>query len=311
MIELKNVTKRFGNKTAVDSISFEVKKGEIIGFLGPNAAGKTTTMRIITGFFAPTEGEVTVAGIDIMKEPLRAREKTGYMPENVPMYKDLTVYDYLDFIAGIKGVANGEKSAGIAKVMAETGLDNVQKTIISKLSKGYKQRVGLAQAIINDPEVLVLDEPTVGLDPKQIREIRDLIKGMRGKRTIILSTHILPEVAMTCDRVIVINEGKIIAQDEVKNLTGRSDPGIYVEVEAPKERFLTEIKKIKGIAAVKEEAKTGEGVYSYSMESEDGSDIRRELVSRIVKNDWTLFEMKRRQVSLEDVFLKLVTKEEL
>lgn len=311
MIELKNVTKRFGNKTAVDSISFEVKKGEIIGFLGPNAAGKTTTMRIITGFFAPTEGEVTVAGIDIMKEPLRAREKTGYMPENVPMYKDLTVYDYLDFIAGIKGVANGEKSAGIAKVMAETGLDNVQKTIISKLSKGYKQRVGLAQAIINNPEVLVLDEPTVGLDPKQIREIRDLIKGMRGERTIILSTHILPEVAMTCDRVIVINEGKIIAQDEVKNLTGRSDPGIYVEVEAPKERFLTEIKKIKGIAAVKEEAKTGEGVYSYSMESEDGSDIRRELVSRIVKNDWTLFEMKRRQVSLEDVFLKLVTKEEL
>ncbi|MCE5301044.1 MAG: ABC transporter ATP-binding protein, partial [Spirochaetia bacterium] len=175
MISLKNVTKRFGTKTAVDNISFEVNKGEIIGFLGPNAAGKTTTMRMITGFFPPTEGSVIVAGVDVMKDPLLAKEKTGYMPENVPVYKEMEVYPYLKFIAGIKGVAKAETEARVARVIEETGLGNVRYSIIGKLSKGYRQRVGLAQAILNDPEVLVLDEPTVGLDPKQIREIRNLI----------------------------------------------------------------------------------------------------------------------------------------
>ena len=312
MIELKNVTKRFGSKTAVDSISFEVKKGEIIGFLGPNAAGKTTTMRMITGFFPPTSGEVIVAGVDILTEPLRAKEKIGYMPENVPVYKEMDVYSYLKFIAEIKGVARDKVEASVQKAMRETGLTDVSRSIIAKLSKGYRQRVGLAQAIMNDPEVLVLDEPTVGLDPKQIREIRELIKNMRGERTIILSTHILPEVAMTCDRVIVINHGKIIAQDEVKSLTDPSSKAvsIYLEVEAPEQKVIAELKKISGVSEVRSESSVSEGVNGFTVTTDGESDIRRDVVARIMKNNWGLLEFRRKQMSLEDVFLKLVTKEE-
>lgn len=313
MIELKNVTKRFSNKTAVSGVSFEVKKGEIIGFLGPNAAGKTTTMRMITGFFPPTEGEVIVAGVDMAKDPLLAKSKIGYMPENVPLYKEMEVYSYLKFIAGIKGVKKEEIEGRVQKCMEQTGLTNVSHTVIAKLSKGYKQRVGLAQAILNDPEVLVLDEPTVGLDPKQIREIRNLIKNMKGERTIILSTHILPEVAMTCDRVIVINEGKIIAQDEVKNLTAANSKAtsIYLEIEAPGLEVIDEIKKIKGIEEIREEAKVAEGIYSYVITTDGEKDARRDIVSRIVKKNWGLLEFRRQQLSLEDVFLKLVTKEDI
>ena len=313
MIELKNVTKRFGSKTAVDSISFEVKKGEIIGFLGPNAAGKTTTMRMITGFFPPTQGEVTVAGIDMLKEPLKAKEKIGYMPENAPLYKEMDVRSYLKFIAEVKGVEKGKIEGKAEKAMKETGLTGVSGSIIAKLSKGYRQRVGLAQAILNDPEVLVLDEPTVGLDPKQIREIRELIKNMRGERTIILSTHILPEVAMTCDRVIVINHGKIVAQDEVKNLTDSSSKAvsIYLEVEAPVQKVITELKKIDGVDEVRSESSISEGVNGFTITTDGERDVRRDVVARIMKNDWGLLEFRRLQVSLEDVFLKLVTKEEL
>jgi ABC-2 type transport system ATP-binding protein len=313
MIELKNVTKRFGSKTAVDSISFEVKKGEIIGFLGPNAAGKTTTMRMITGFFPPTQGEVTVAGIDMLKEPLKAKEKIGYMPENAPLYKEMDVRSYLKFIAEVKGVEKGKIDGKAEKAMKETGLMDVSGSIIAKLSKGYRQRVGLAQAILNDPEVLVLDEPTVGLDPKQIREIRELIKNMRGERTIILSTHILPEVAMTCDRVIVINHGKIVAQDEVKNLTDSSSKAvsIYLEVEAPVQKVITELKKIDGVDEVRSESSISEGVNGFTITTDGERDVRRDVVARIMKNDWGLLEFRRLQVSLEDVFLKLVTKEEL
>jgi ABC-2 type transport system ATP-binding protein len=312
MIELKNVTKRFGSKTAVDLLSFSVKKGEIIGFLGPNAAGKTTTMRMITGFFPPTSGEVIVAGVDILKEPLRAKEKIGYMPENVPVYKEMDVYSYLKFIAEIKGVPREKIDASVQKAMRETGLTEVSRSIIAKLSKGYRQRVGLAQAIMNDPEVLVLDEPTVGLDPKQIREIRELIKNMRGERTIILSTHILPEVAMTCDRVIVINHGKIIAQDEVKNLTDPSSKAvsIYLEVEAPEQKVIAELKKISGVSEVRSESSVSEGVNGFTVTTNGESDIRRDVVARIMKNNWGLLEFRRKQMSLEDVFLKLVTKEE-
>ena len=313
MIELRNVTKKFSNKTAVSGVSFEVKKGEIIGFLGPNAAGKTTTMRMITGFFPPTEGEVIVAGIDMAKDPLGAKAKIGYMPENVPLYKEMEVYSYLKFIAEIKGVKKEEVEGRVQKCIEETGLTNVMRSVIARLSKGYKQRVGLAQAILNDPEVLVLDEPTVGLDPKQIREIRNLIKNMKGERTIILSTHILPEVAMTCDRVIVINEGKIVAQDEVKNLTDSNSKStrIYLEVEAPRQEVLDEINKVKGIEEIREEAKVGEGVHSYVITTDGKKDVRRDIVAKIVKNNWGLLEFKRQQLSLEDVFLKLVTKEEL
>ncbi len=312
MIELKNVTKRFGNKIAVDSISFKVEKGDIVGFLGPNAAGKTTTMRIITGFFPPTEGSVKIAGYDITKEPLITKEKIGYMPENVPLYKELTVYSYLKFIAEIKGVPKSKIESRIEKAMEEVGITKVKNTIIGKLSKGFRQRVGLAQAIINDPEILILDEPTVGLDPVQIIEIRNLIKNMKGERTIILSTHILPEVSMTCDKVIIINEGKIITQEEVKNLTKASQKGakVYLEVEAPKTQFINEINKIKGVNDTQEVDKIDEGIYSYSISIEDSKSIK-DIVNKIVKNDWGLLELRKQQVTLEDVFLKLVTKEEL
>jgi len=312
MIELKNVTKRFGNRVAVDSISFEVQKGEIVGFLGPNGAGKTTTMRIITGFFPPSEGEVKVAGFDVNENPVKAKEKIGYMPENVPLYKELDVLSYLHFIAEIKGVPKDKIASRVAKAMEEAGIAEVKNRIIGKLSKGYRQRVGIAQAIINDPDVLILDEPTVGLDPKQIIEIRNLIKNMKGERTIILSTHILPEVSMTCDKVIVINEGKIVAQGDVDTLTEKSKSAsrVYVEVDAPKSEFISEIKKIKGVTDVNEIEKTTAGTYTYNIDIEEGKKVTKDIVEKIVKNDWELIELKRPQVSLEDVFLKLVTKEE-
>lgn len=312
MIELKNVTKKFGNKTAVDEISFKIEKGDIVGFLGPNAAGKTTTMRIITGFFPPTSGQVKIAGYDISKDSIAVKEKIGYMPENVPLYKELTVYSYLKFIAEIKGVPKDKIESRIEKAMKEVGISQVKNTIIGKLSKGFRQRVGLAQAIINDPEILILDEPTVGLDPVQIKEIRSLIKNMKGERTIILSTHILPEVSMTCDKVIIINEGKIIAQEDVKNLTNVSQKGsqIYIEVEAPKSQFMTEIKKLKGVENIEEKEKISEGIYLYNLIISEQKDIK-DIVNKIVKNDWGLLELRKQQVTLEDVFLKLVTKEDL
>jgi len=311
MIELQNVIKRFGTKTAVNDVSFEVRKGEIVGFLGPNGAGKTTTMRIITGFFPPTEGKVKVAGNDVVNEPVKAKEKIGYMPENVPLYKELQVEEYLKFIAEIKGVQKDMVATRVTKAMEESGTANVRKMIIGKLSKGYRQRVGLAQAILNDPEVLILDEPTVGLDPKQIKEIRNLIKNMKGERTIILSTHILPEVNMTCDRVIVINEGQIVAQDRVENLTKtfQKSGRIYVQVEAPKAQFEQEIEKINGVTSITEAEKLESGVYSYNIDTEEGADLRKEIVNRIVKKDWGLLELKKVDLTLEEVFLKLVTKE--
>lgn len=312
MIELVNVSKKFGGKTVVDDVTFTVNKGEIIGFLGPNGAGKTTTMRMITGFFPPSDGIVKVAGYDITKEPIKVKEQIGYMPENVPLYKELSVCDYLKFIADIKGVAKDNKKGAIERVMEETGLIDVRNSIIGKLSKGYKQRVGLAQAILNDPKVLILDEPTSGLDPKQIKEIRTLIKKMSGDRTIILSTHILPEVSVTCDKVIVINEGRIIAQDNVADLEKTFNKGarIHLEVEAPKGEFIKEMLSIKGVSSAEEKDEVEPGIYTYTIDTEEGADLRREIVQRIARNKWALLELKRQQLTLEDVFLKLVTRED-
>jgi len=312
MIELKNVTKKFGNTPVVDSLSFEVKKGQIIGFLGPNGAGKTTTMRMITGFFPPTSGAITVAGFDVAEKPMEARAKIGYMPENVPLYKELDVHSYLRFVAEVKGVAKGKIESSITKAMEESGVTTVKDKIIGKLSKGYRQRVGIAQAIINDPEVLILDEPTVGLDPKQIKEIRELIKKMKGDRTIILSTHILPEVSMTCDRVIVINQGKIIAEGDVETLTRGTGSAsrIYVEVDAPKAQFISEMKKIKSVSEVMEVEKPGGGLSAFNIDMEEGKNAAKDIVARISKNDWELLEFKKPHATLEEVFLKLVTKEE-
>lgn len=312
MIELENVSKKFGGRAAVNEVSFKVNQGEIIGFLGPNGAGKTTTMRMITGFFPPSDGTVKVAGYDITQEPIKVKEQIGYMPENVPLYKELSVTDYLKFIADIKGIEKAQKQSAIERVLEETGLTEVRRSIIGRLSKGYKQRVGLAQAIINDPKVLILDEPTSGLDPKQIKEIRTLISNMRGNRTIILSTHILPEVSVTCDKVIVINEGRIIAQDNVSNLGKTFSKGsrIHIEVEAPRAEFLQEMRSVEGVSSAEEKNEIERGVHTYAIDIKEGYDLRREIVGKIAKNKWGLLELKREQLTLEDVFLKLVTRED-
>ncbi len=308
MIELRNVTKRFGERSVVKNVSFTVNRGEIVGFLGPNGAGKTTTMRIITGFFPPSEGSVVVAGFDVAKDPIKAKEKIGYMPENVPLYRDMTVSEYLCFVGEAKGMKKTDIPGAVERVLNESGTTEVRDKIIGKLSKGYKQRVGIAQAIINDPEVLVLDEPTSGLDPKQIREIRTLIKNMKGERTIILSTHILPEVSMTCDKVIVINKGEIIAQDKVADLEKTFSKGVRIKVEtdAPPDEFLSAVKKLSGVAEAKPDETCSR---NYDIDLHEGEDIRPEIAKLIVKNKWGLYSMSRQSLSLEDVFLKLVTKE--
>lgn len=312
MIELKNVTKKFGAAPVVDGLSFEVKKGEIIGFLGPNGAGKTTTMRMITGFFPPTSGTVKVAGFDVAEKPLEAKEKIGYMPENVPLYKEMDVLSYLRFVAEVKGVKKEKIGSSMTKAMEEAGITGVKDRIIGRLSKGYRQRVGIAQAIINDPEVLILDEPTVGLDPKQIKEIRELVKKMKGDRTIILSTHILPEVSMTCDKVIVINQGKIIAEGDVETLTRGTGSAsrIYVEVDAPASQFVQEMKKIKNVTGVLPAGKTDAKTNAFNIDMEEGKNAAKDIIAKISKNDWELLEFRKPQATLEEVFLKLVTKEE-
>jgi len=221
MIEVEGLIKRYGDFTAIEDVSFRVKKGEIVGFLGPNGAGKTTTMRVITGFLPATEGKVHVAGFGVFEEPMEVKKRIGYLPEQPPVYNDMTVQEYLRFVAKIKGVPRSERSSAMDRVVQRCGLKDVLKTVIGKLSKGYKQRVGLAQAMIHDPEVLILDEPTIGLDPKQIIEIRKLIKSLSGDHTIILSTHILQEVSMICERVIIVHEGRVVADDTLEDITAQ------------------------------------------------------------------------------------------
>ena len=230
MIEINNLTKRYGDFLAVDDISFNVEKGKILGFLGPNGAGKTTTMRIITGFMPPSEGNVTISGYDVLDEPLLTKNKIGYLPESPPLYLDMIVSEYLNFAGLLKQVPNQKINAAVDNACSKVDINDVKNKVIKALSKGYKQRVGLAQAIIHDPEVLILDEPTIGLDPIQIREVRDLIKSLAGNHTIVLSTHILPEVDMTCDEVVIIKKGKIIAQDTPKNLSKKMNKSSLEEI---------------------------------------------------------------------------------
>ena len=230
MIEINNLTKRYGDFLAVDNISFNVEKGKILGFLGPNGAGKTTTMRIITGFMPPSEGNVTISGYDVLDEPLLTKNKIGYLPETPPLYLDMTVSEYLNFAGLLKQIPNQKINAAVDNACSKVDINDVKNKVIKALSKGYKQRVGLAQAIIHDPEVLILDEPTIGLDPIQIREVRDLIKSLAGNHTIVLSTHILPEVDMTCDEVVIIKKGKIIAQDTPKNLSKKMNKSSLEEI---------------------------------------------------------------------------------
>ncbi len=311
MIEIQNLTKRYGHIKAVENISFTVQKGEILGFLGPNGAGKTTTMRVLTGYFPPTDGKVKVAGYDVTEKPLEVKKRIGYLPENVALYKDMRVIDYLKFVGRVKGIKKSPKlKQQVANVIELCGIGDMQKRIIGKLSKGYRQRVGLAQALLGDPEVLILDEPTVGLDPKQIVEIRRLIKELGGERTVILSTHILPEVQMICERVIIINDGKIAAIDTPDNLNRQLSKQLVVlmEIEGDPQKIVSTLENVDGVIEVKQKRKGK--VKQYEVITKPDKDIRRDLAQAVFENQLGLYELKTVEMSLEEIFLKLVTQEE-
>jgi ABC-2 type transport system ATP-binding protein len=310
VIEVQHVTKRYGRVTAVDDVSFRVEPGEILGFLGPNGAGKTTTMRILTGYMPASEGRVTVAGYDVFTHPIEAKRRTGYLPETPPVYPDMTVREYLDFVARIKGVPAGERGSRVGTVMQRTHVADMANRHCGKLSKGYRQRVGLAQAIIHNPEVLILDEPTAGLDPKQIIETRELIRGLAGDHTIVLSTHILPEVSQTCQRVVIINKGRVVAVDSPENLTGRlrGAETLYVQVDAAGADAAAVLAAVPGVMRVSPaDQRPGSG--AYEVESERGRDIRRDLARDVVSRGWGLLELRPMRMSLEEVFLQVTTEE--
>jgi len=310
VIEVQNLSKRYGPATAVDGVTFSVGAGEILGFLGPNGAGKTTTMRIITGYMPASEGKVLVAGHDVFEEPLQAKRRTGYLPETPPLYPDMTVREYLTFVGRIKAVPSRELKDRINAVMKRTWIADMADRHCAKLSKGYKQRVGLAQAIIHNPDVLVLDEPTAGLDPKQINETRQLIRELAGSHTIVLSTHILPEVSQTCQRVVIINKGKVVAVDTPDNLTARLSGAmsLYLQAAGPADDVLRALQHLGGVTkAIAVEHKDGVGVFE--IDSERGRDVRRDVAAAIVGGGWGLLELRPMRMSLEDIFLSLTTEE--
>ena len=309
MIEVQDLTKTFGERTAVDHISFAVNKGEILGFLGPNGAGKTTTMRMLTSFMPATSGTARIAGFDVFDNSLEVRRHIGYLPENPPVYPDMTVESYLDFVARIKGVPSEKRAQRVTDALEKTNITDKRDELIKRLSRGYKQRVGLAQALVHDPDVIILDEPTVGLDPKQIIEVRHLIKNLAGNHTIVLSTHILPEVSMTCDRVVIINKGKIAAVDTPQNLTSQLKGGqrIRVEVQASEQPLCEMLGQIPGASHVEIEAAPLTGHVLATVEAAEGKDIRSAIAARIVEKGWPLFELKGVSLSLEDIFLELTT----
>ena len=309
MIEVQHLSKRYGPFTAVDDVSFRAESGEILGFLGPNGAGKTTTMRIITGYMPATEGKATVAGFDVFDQPLEAKRRTGYLPETPPLYPDMTVREYLRFVAKIKGV-RGNVNDRVDTVMKKTWVADMANRHCGKLSKGYKQRVGLAQALIHEPEVLVLDEPTAGLDPKQIIETRQLIRELAGSHTIVLSTHILPEVAQTCQKVVIINKGKIVATDSPDALTERLRGSItmFVQVQGPAADVQRALQSIAGVTRVNVADQRGD-ISGFDVDTEKGADVRREVANVIVRGGWGLLELRPMRMSLEDIFLSLTTEE--
>ncbi len=311
MIEVKDLTRYYGEKRAIHNVSFDVQKGEILGLLGPNAAGKTTTMKILTCFMPPTSGEAKVAGFDIWDQPGEIKKLIGYLPENPPLYGDLNVLEYLDFVAKIKGVPSDKRKNVISSTIEKAALGDVQKQVVGSLSKGFKQRVGLAQALLNDPQILILDEPTIGLDPRQIIEIRELIKNLGGEHTIILSTHILPEVEMTCGRVVIINEGEVVAEDSPENLTSRLKVSerTVLEVDGDEKTIQSifdgfgEIQKIDRMKVSKNNH------LRFTLET--SSDIRKDLAQAVVKKGLGLYEIRTEAYSLEEIFLQLTTKEEV
>jgi ABC-2 type transport system ATP-binding protein len=310
VIEVQHLTKRYGPTTAVDDVSFRVERGEVLGFLGPNGAGKTTTMRVLTGYMPPSEGKAIVAGYDVFAQPIEAKRRTGYLPETPPLYPEMTVRDYLSFVARIKGVPRNDRKSRVNTVMERTRIADMANRHCAKLSKGYRQRVGLAQAIMHNPDVLILDEPTAGLDPKQINETRQLIKGLAGDHTVILSTHILPEVSQTCHRVVIINKGRVVAVDTPENLTARlrGSETMFVQVDAAGADVGTALQAVPGVTQVAASETRGT-VTSFEVNSETGRDVRRDLAATIVREGWGLLELRPLRMSLEEIFLHLTTEE--
>ncbi len=311
MIEVENLTKFYGPTAAIQDVSFRVDQGQIVGFLGPNGAGKTTTLRILSGYLPATSGTARVAGFDVFKESLAVRRRLGYLPENVPLYPEMRVRTYLDFVAEVKGVPRQERQRRVAAAMERCRVDDVANHLIGSLSRGYRQRVGIAQAILHDPEVILLDEPTVGLDPKQIIEIRQLITELAGQRTVILSTHILPEVEMVCQRVIIINQGKIVAVDTPENLKAkiRTSARVLLQVDGPAVAVRDHLERVPGVLRVEERPERADGRIRYLVECAPDRDLRRDLAAAVVGQGWGLSELRPADVMLEEVFIRLVTEE--
>lgn len=312
MIEVKNITKKYGKFTAVDNLNFKVEDHEIMGFLGPNGAGKSTTMNMITGYIEPTKGKIIVNGYDISKTPKKAKRQIGYMPESVPLYNDLTVREFIKYMADLKNVKRSEKKAEIEKVLEETGTQSVENKLIKNISRGYKQRVSMAGALIGNPDILILDEPTVGLDPKQITEIRNLIKKLGKTHTIILSSHILSEVSQICNKVIIINKGKILAIDTPENLEKQtqSENNIIITVEDSKNKMKTIKEIIPEIKEIKLIKDNNDGTKQYLITSEKEVDLRKKIFEELPKQEITIFELKQTETTLEDAFLKLINSKE-
>ena len=314
MIETRGLTKYYGPKMAISDVTFQVEKGEVLGFLGPNGAGKTTTMRILTCYLSPTRGSASVAGFDLFEEPLEVRRRIGYLPENVPLYREMRVSPYLNFVAEVKGIrGRSSRRAQVGKAMESCGLLEVQERILGHLSKGYQQRVGLAQALLGEPEVLILDEPTVGLDPKQIIEIRQLIRALGEARTVILSTHILHEVEMTCGRVVIINEGRIVAQDTPQNLTRRLQGAARVEVivggDTPRARVARLLEGMPGTQKVEKLPAAEGGGLRFLVESEATRDLRSGIAEALVSNRIPLLSLRAQDLTLEEIFIRTVSQD--
>ena len=311
VIEVEHVTKVYNGRKAVDDVTFRVEKGEVLGFLGPNGAGKTTTMRILTCYMPSTEGTARIAGYDVFEESIEVRKRIGYLPENPPLYPEMTVGSYLNFVAKIKGTRANQRKSQVDEAIGKCNLGDVRSRIIGKLSKGYKQRVGLAQALLNNPEVLILDEPTLGLDPKQIHEVRSLIKGLASTHTVILSTHILPEVSMTCNRVVIINKGKVVAMDTPEGLASQMKGAekVSLTVDGPGDAVSSKLQAIEGVLSVQAAESAGGGPVTYTVECQLNSDLRRALAAAVVNQGWGLLELRGISMSLEDVFINLTTQE--
>ncbi len=307
MIEVKNLTKRYGRVTAVNNLSFEVQKGEIVGFLGPNGAGKTTTMRILSSYLPATGGTVKIAGFDVFNDSFEVRKRIGYLPETVPLYSDMRVVEYLSYRARLKRMHGKHMRMRIDAVLSQCGLEDVRRTIIGHLSKGYKQRVGLADSLVHEPELLILDEPTIGLDPNQIRLIRNLIKSLSEKHTVLLSSHILSEIEMICERVMILDRGGIVTSDSTDKLLGlmKGNPHITVEIKADKDKAIDELQKIAGVIKV---ACESEGTWSrFVCECDKGSDVREDIFRAVKENQWSMCELSMEKQNLEDVFVEMTT----